>query len=929
MQRCKTPLSVLFVPLLAGAAAGTAVHAEPPARWLAPLQTSAQTRASTSGDQTESLRRPVTLDLVDAPLGSALEAITRQAGLTFAYSPTVLPAGRTVTLHASAMPAGDALTRVLDGTGLEPTMMPNGHLTLVRQPEPSLGGLETVRVQQAVVTGTVTDAGTGEPLRGAEVRIDESDITTVTDAEGRYTLEDVPPGTHTLVAIMIGYSEARETVTVTAGATASVDFSLTVSAVPLDEMVVTGTMVPTRMRAVPSPMSVLTADDIERRGVVRFEDILRSIPGIGVSNNSGTGYLSSVNVRGSSKPTGTNTIKTYINGVEVANPIYSLNQIDPASVDRIELIRGPQASTMYGAEAVSGVLQVFTKKGEIGAKRPRVHATLTAGGLQSQYKDELTPVQNHTVTISGGEQHLSYSLGASYRYTGEWVEDELIDELGWSVDNSVVEDLAISAGFRYVTGPFRVETSARTYGQSRGGPLEQPIVDATRSGRIEYANYTKPSGLEIDLDLQTYGATFNYDATPQWQHTLTLGYDATATEFRQPQPRLTTPADTFLQYVSLDWAKRSISYNTALHVGERTAMGATILAGINRSTFEQRTLSVQDARQLQGGLGNERANVIRGTIANYGYFAQSQVSWHDDVFLTAGIRADGSSGFGDNHGLAWSPRVGIAYTFGVGPITLKSRAAYGKAIRPPEPQQKLGQTIGNFVYLPADRLRPASQSGYDFGVEMYVGQQFSIVLTRYDQQAEHLIDLVRLSDPTAMPQTVQYRNVGRIKNTGWEIEGAARLDPLTVAAHYTAMESIVEELSPTYAGGELAVGEPPLDTPSSTAGFSVTYDSPRITTTLAGTYKGSWQQRRWLSYLEAVRGTDPEREPYTGNIRDYLDGYPAVWRFELNAEFTLAPRFTGVIMVDNLVNNSQPDSRDINLVRGRQVVLGVRFDSGG
>lgn len=929
----RTFLSAGSVLMLIGVAAPAAVEAEAAADLQARSQKATRASTSATGDPSDQtadpLNRPVTLGLVDVPLGSALEAIARHAGFTLAYNAAVLPTRTTVTLDAAALPARDAIARVLDGTGLEPRMTRSGSITLAPLPESPAIAKDVRRdvPQQAVVTGTVTDAGTGEPLRGAQMRVDESALATTTDAEGRYTLEDVPPGVLTLVASMIGYGEARETVTATAGTTISVDFALTVSAVPLDELIVTGTMMPTQLRAVPSPVSVMTAEDIERRGAVRFEDILRSIPGVGVASNSTVDYLSYIYVRGATRTTGTNTIKTYVDGVEVANPLYTLNQIDPATIERIELIRGPQASALYGSEALAGVLQIFTKKGLV-AQQTRIQATLAAGGMQSQYKDGLTLVQNHNIAITGGERNLSYSVGASYDHTGEWVEDELIDELGWDVDNSVVRDTDLSGGLRYVNGNLSTELSARVHGKSRGTPLEKALTDAARSGRLDYPYYTKPSGNENELNLVTYGITASYTPTSNWRHTFTIGHDASSMEVRQHQPRRTTPADTFLLFRSWDWTKRSLRYITALEAGDVNGIHSTFQAGFDRSSFSQRIIFVDDARQLQGGLGNTNADITRGSVATYGYFAQSRVSWRNGLFMTAGIRADQGSGFGDDYGTAWSPRVGITHTVDMGRLSLKSRAAYGKAIRSPEPQQMLGQTQANFVTLDNRSLAPEVQSGYDFGLELYVGRTLSAAVTRYDQIAKNLISVVRLSDPTAIPRIQQYQNVGRIRNTGWELEASVHLPPVGVRGHYSIMESTVEKLSPTYTGSRFIVGERTLDTPRSTGGFGISYELPRATVTLLGNYKGPWLQYEWMPYFEAIRGTNPDREPFTGDRRDYVIEYPSLWRYELNAIAELTPRIAAILTVDNLFNNTRSDMRDINLVRGRQVLVGIRFDSG-
>ena len=93
---------------------------------------------------------------------------------------------------------------------------------------------------QAQLTGTVTSARTGEPLAAVQVSIDGTDISTLTDASGRYILLQVPPGTHTLVAQRIGYAAQRSEVTVAAGQPATVNVRLTDEALVLEGVVAVG-----------------------------------------------------------------------------------------------------------------------------------------------------------------------------------------------------------------------------------------------------------------------------------------------------------------------------------------------------------------------------------------------------------------------------------------------------------------------------------------------------------------------------------------------------------------------------------------------------------------------------------------------------------------------------------------------------------------
>jgi outer membrane receptor protein involved in Fe transport len=125
-------------------------------------------------------------------------------------------------------------------------------------------------------------------------------------------------------------------------------------------------------RELPSAVTVLTASHIAAYGPSSMQDLLRAgIPGIVAWDLGISGPFAQIgSVRGSSSFT-SNYLKTYVDGVELASP-YLLFAVDPYSIERIEIIRGPQGSALYGSDAISGVVHVVTRRGSPSAEwRPR------------------------------------------------------------------------------------------------------------------------------------------------------------------------------------------------------------------------------------------------------------------------------------------------------------------------------------------------------------------------------------------------------------------------------------------------------------------------------------------------------------------------------------------------------------------------------
>src|SRR6266567_8564506 len=355
------------------------------------------------------LRRPVSLKLDNATLAAALEEINRKAELGLVYSSRVVPLGRRVTAELHDVSAEDALREVLRGTDVDVAVTLAGQIVLVKRaapdPKPDSG---------ATVTGRVTDMKTGKAIPNVSVFLEGTRWRATTGEDGTYRLVDVAAGAYIVTASRIGYAKRSQSVTVTGGQEVTVDLALQVAASELEQVVVTGTLVPTERKAIPTPISVITADDIGRSNLQRVDQIFRGeIPGAIAWDFGPLAYTSTVVVRGASTIAGSPTIKTFVDGVEVADPAY-IATIDPTSVDRIEITRGPQASTLYGAGALDGVMQIFTKKGQLGLTRPQVTGKVSTGGVGG-FEGSGTALQtDNAASFFGGDQKTTYYLGGSY-----------------------------------------------------------------------------------------------------------------------------------------------------------------------------------------------------------------------------------------------------------------------------------------------------------------------------------------------------------------------------------------------------------------------------------------------------------------------------------------------------------------------------------
>jgi TonB-linked SusC/RagA family outer membrane protein len=243
-----------------------------------------------------------------------------------------------------------------------------------------LGALAGVAAAQTgSLTGRVTAKGSNQPIPDAHVTIVGSRLGASTNSEGVYRIAGVPAGAHTVRALRIGYAELTSSVTVTAGAPATLDFSLDVVATKLQEVVTTVTGQQRRVEVGNAIAQVDASKVVETKAVANVADLLTSrAAGVLVTPGLNTGGGSRIRIRGTSSLSLSNNPIYVIDGVRVEGTTGSstltvggttpsrIDDINPDEIASIEVVRGPSAATLYGTDAANGVIVITTKHGVAG-----------------------------------------------------------------------------------------------------------------------------------------------------------------------------------------------------------------------------------------------------------------------------------------------------------------------------------------------------------------------------------------------------------------------------------------------------------------------------------------------------------------------------------------------------------------------------------
>jgi iron complex outermembrane receptor protein len=596
-------------------------------------------------------------------------------------------------------------------------------------------------------------------------------------------------------------------------------------------------------------------------------------------------------VRGSSS-FGTNYLKAYVDGVELASP-YLLTIIDPASIERLEIIRGPQGSALYGSDAISGVAQVVSRRGRLGIGwSPRVNASAAGGAMSSRFNDSPGAVQDYTMDAQAGGRRLSYLTGATYRRDGAIVEGGGSDRLG------------VMGTLRMLTGSTRADLTVR-HDDLGYTTAPNPLLATRRS--IDPA--LGDTARESDIRHQTIGLTFEHQPSIQWRQTLVLGFDRNSGGFVSPRVPGSI-ADALLGATHERASRASARYSTAVRSSSATLpFELSLGAEVSRLTRER-----LGGRDAVSGTGRGLTALYADSVDNAGVFGQGKLAIADRVHLTAGLRAERNSSFGDKFGTAWSPMVGAVVTRDVSALTVKLRGAYGKGIRPPPPSARLAIATTRFRQLPNAAIAPESQSGVEAGLELFAGDRASLKGTVYSQRAQGLVQTVMFESGTS-PLSMQQQNIGRIANEGVELEGYTLFGIGRIDGTWAYTSSRVRRLARTYTG-DLRIGDRMPDVPSWTGSLAISMSVARVTMTVGAVAVGRWSGHDWLAYARAgtTRPLRDYRKDYDGLVRPYAvvtRDLPAGWSVFAQAEN---------------IGNSQRNERDnTRITAGRIVLVGARL----
>ena len=324
----------------------------------------------------------------------------------------------------------------------------------------------TVLFAQTVIKGNVTDARSGEPLPGVNIKVVKKSLGTTTDFDGNYTLTASQEPPFEIVFTTLGY--AKQIVNITSKSQ-TVDVKLEENASELDEVVVSASRTPESVRESPVTIERMDTRDIQNTASASFYNSIENLKGVDVNTSSLT--FNSVNTRGFATFANTRFVQL-IDGMDNSSPalnfvmgnLIGINELDVSS---IELMPGA-SSALYGANAFNGILFMTSKS-------PFEHQ-----GISAYIKKGITNSE------AGGQD----------AYT----------DFGVRVAHAFSEKFAAKASFSYLNGTDWVANDTNQYNLVAAGKPDS-ITTAGNS-------YTTPEGEIIygSEGLNVYGDEINLGA---------------------------------------------------------------------------------------------------------------------------------------------------------------------------------------------------------------------------------------------------------------------------------------------------------------------------------------------------------------------------------------------------------------------------------
>jgi TonB-dependent SusC/RagA subfamily outer membrane receptor len=693
--------------------------------------------------------------------------------------------------------------------------------------------------ERGEIKGRVTDTGDKKEVVGATVSatlVSNGAIKgAVSSRKGDFAITGLQAGKYRVVVKAIGYKTYEQSIELAQGATAELNAALTPDALRSEEVIVTGNAgLPTSKLRLGNAIGLISEKDIDNTPTRNIGQLLDArTTGVQIWNSSGLlGATPQIQLRGVGNLNGRSSPLIFIDGVRITNTntnetggldgrdgqsVSTLNFINPADIERIEILKGASAATLYGSDAANGVIQIFTKSGANAASplsfsfstELRRYDWSLFYPKMSRAAEEfvgLGSALGHTqhLTARGKADRFSFFAGVTVRSDNNGMKASRQDFTDFKTNITFTpDDLSnIKFGASY-TRDFVARPDADNNNQATSGWFSQLMKQDSVSTQQDFRNpftgilffregiYDK---LHNDVSSKRQSGNLQYSRTlpADIKLELRLGYEnITRDQLRWTEQGFvnapngsrrqeTTTIESYTLYGTL--AKR-------FELADR--LNLDVSAGVDyfnnnryRRSQSSNTFDPGFDEAVQFGLGltvtgfEERVIFATGSV-----FAQGQFAYDERLFITLGVRGDKSSSFGGDAPVRVYPKISTSYLLPVEGITpalgtAKLRASFGFAGLQPEPgaanltfaRLDIFSTPSTVIARPGNsQLVPSLTNEAEAGLDISLFEgRAGVEFTYYQQNVTSDLFNVRTAPSQGFGGREQFFNLGRIRTTGIE-----------------------------------------------------------------------------------------------------------------------------------------------------------------
>lgn len=790
----------------------------------------------------------ITIKLKNIELTKAMAMVEKQSDYRFVYNNNLIPLEKKIDVFFREADLPEVMTKLLNGTGLSYKMMKDNLVVLYQRED---------EVKEVSVKGIITDEN-GKALEGASIKVKGSKIGTYTVSSGEYLI--TVPDNATLIISYVGY----ETIEIPVGGRITIDVKLKASTQKMDEVVVIGYGTQRRRDLTGSIASVSGAELAKQPVLTATQALQGKVAGVQIISSGQPNSLPTVRIRGTGSMLGGANPLYVVDGI-ITEDIRNINSADIVTFD---VLKDASATAIYGMRAANGVLIITTKKGRVGKMivsydasvgiKEASHLVNMAGANQyANYKNEANIYygtgdslitasklatgtntdwfdailrrgfwQNHNVSLSGGNDKITYFLSAGYIGEEGIVSTNKFDRFTLRSNNEykISKAIKISTLISYSrsnlrdidNGVFNSAYRAAPYVAVKQGNL---YGNTSLSNNVDNAllsldkNYDKgidnrlQSSIAIDIKplkwltlRSSFGSDLDfYNNTAYAYKYVSTGDNSVFFEKGGNQQRLKSSLN-----VSRNNASRWIWDNTITATKSFGKHDFTLLAGTTAEEYYFNALSgtrtdvPEDQNQWYLGTGTSASVNNDNTGDKYtrnSYIGRLNYNYDGRYLVTATIRADGTSKFAANNHWGYFPSVGVGWNITREAFmsdqkifdNLKLRASYGivgndqigsntylniATINAPyffgqTPVQNYGIS---FTQLPDPNVKWETTKEYDFGVDFaLLNNRLTGGVDYYNKQVKDA--LIDINIPGTLPDADgKYRtNAASFVNKGIEV----------------------------------------------------------------------------------------------------------------------------------------------------------------